>query len=151
MLAKADFICCDMPSANRLTINLMGSLAEWEREQISKRTSQALQELKKKGTKLGYDNPKVREGLKQYWKKKSKIKKVKVKEKKKSLKKKHSIKKADEFAEKHRNTFILLNEQGLGLREIAEKLTAMKIKTRQGKREWHINQVVRMKERLILS
>ena len=58
------FICCDMPEATRETIGFMGVIARWEREQISKRTKEALAEKKKKGVKLGYHNRKVRKGLK---------------------------------------------------------------------------------------
>ena len=147
--AKIDFGICDMPEATPLTINIMGSIAQWEREAISKRTSQALQELKKKGVKLGYNNPRVKKGLKKYWKENAQTKKEQVKNnKRRKIIKKDLITKADEFATKHENTFILLNEQGLGLKEIAEKLTSMKIQTRQGKKKWNITQVVRIKERL---
>lgn len=51
--SNVDFKCCDMPDANSLTIGIMAVLAQEERELISKRTIAALQELKKKGIKLG--------------------------------------------------------------------------------------------------
>ncbi len=51
--AKIDFTCCDMPQANSITIGIMAVLAQDERERISQRTKVALQELKKKGIKLG--------------------------------------------------------------------------------------------------
>lgn len=51
--AKVDFICCDMPNANAVTIGIMAVLAQDERERISQRTKSALAELKKKGVKLG--------------------------------------------------------------------------------------------------
>lgn len=56
MESKIDFVCCDMPDANRLTIHIIAALAEWEREQISIRTKAALKVLKSKGVKLGNDN-----------------------------------------------------------------------------------------------
>lgn len=44
----------DTSSANgRLMLNILSSMAQFEREQLSERTSQALQALKKKGVKLG--------------------------------------------------------------------------------------------------
>jgi DNA invertase Pin-like site-specific DNA recombinase len=53
MDAKVKFICADMPDANELTIHIFGALAQWERIRISERTKGALQELKKRGKKLG--------------------------------------------------------------------------------------------------
>jgi DNA invertase Pin-like site-specific DNA recombinase len=41
-----DFICCDMPDASTLTINIMAIIAQQEREMISKRTKEALQAKK---------------------------------------------------------------------------------------------------------
>ena len=53
---KVKFVCCDLPDANELTINIFGSLAQWEREKISTRVIEALTELKKRGVKLGNPN-----------------------------------------------------------------------------------------------
>lgn len=53
MDTKVRFICCDMPDANELTISIFGALAQWERQRIADRTRLALQELKKRGVKLG--------------------------------------------------------------------------------------------------
>lgn len=66
---KQGFVICDMPEANSFSLNIMGAVAQYERETISKRTSRALQEVKRKGKKLGSQNPKVLKGLKQYWEK----------------------------------------------------------------------------------
>ena len=63
-----DFVCCDMPQATRETIGFMAVIARWEREQIGKRTKDALAEKKKEGVLLGSNNPKVKAGLKRYWK-----------------------------------------------------------------------------------
>jgi DNA invertase Pin-like site-specific DNA recombinase len=51
--ANVDFICCDMPTANRLTIHIIAAIAENEAQLISTRTKQALAEKKKQGIKLG--------------------------------------------------------------------------------------------------
>lgn len=59
MESGADFIACDMPTANRLTIHILAAVAEHEREMISKRTKAALAEAKRRGTKLG--NPQIAE------------------------------------------------------------------------------------------
>jgi DNA invertase Pin-like site-specific DNA recombinase len=47
------FVAADMPDANTLTIGVMASLAQHEREMISKRTKAALEAAKARGTKLG--------------------------------------------------------------------------------------------------
>jgi DNA invertase Pin-like site-specific DNA recombinase len=47
------FVAADMPDANTLTIGVMASLAQHERETISKRTKVALEAAKARGTKLG--------------------------------------------------------------------------------------------------
>lgn len=55
--AGLDFICCDMPQADKFTIGLFALLAERERDLISQRTKVALVEARKRGTKLG--NPRL--------------------------------------------------------------------------------------------
>lgn len=57
MESGADFVACDMPTANRLTIHILAAVAEHEREMISQRTKAALAEAKRRGTKLG--NPQI--------------------------------------------------------------------------------------------
>lgn len=54
--SKIDFICCDFPEANKLTITLIAAIAEYERDLISTRTKSALKVLKDKGVKLGAPN-----------------------------------------------------------------------------------------------
>jgi DNA invertase Pin-like site-specific DNA recombinase len=49
-----NFVCVDMPEANTLTIGILASMAQYERELISQRTRSALQEKKKKGFQLGF-------------------------------------------------------------------------------------------------
>lgn len=45
--------CIELPDLNTLTLGIFGSVAQWERELISTRTKNALNELKKRGVKLG--------------------------------------------------------------------------------------------------
>ena len=145
--AKIDFICCDMPQADKFTVNILGTMAQWEREQISKRTKAALAELKKKGKKLGWHNSKVRKGLKAYWKANKKPALIGRPPKKKIIKPK-GLSRADSFADKLKPVLTLLTEQGLTLEQTANKLQAMGIKTRQGHNTWRITQVVRLKKRI---
>src|SRR5215469_16621118 len=50
MDSKVNFIACDNPTANRLTVHILAAVAEHEARAISERTSSALQELRAKGT-----------------------------------------------------------------------------------------------------
>jgi DNA invertase Pin-like site-specific DNA recombinase len=48
-----DFVCCDMPDANTLTVGIFALVAQHERETISKRTKDALAAKKARGEVLG--------------------------------------------------------------------------------------------------
>ncbi len=53
MDGKTDFVCCDFPTANRLTLHILAAVAEHEREMIAKRTKDGLAAAKAKGVVLG--------------------------------------------------------------------------------------------------
>lgn len=120
--SKVDFVACDMPDANKLTIHIMASMAEHEREAISERTKAALQsvsrELEQKGfrisrkgrrfTKLG--NPRWQEALDKAW------------EARKSPTPAGEI---DAIVARFRS-------EGLTLRQVAERLNQLGIKTPTG-------------------
>jgi DNA invertase Pin-like site-specific DNA recombinase len=53
MERKVDFVCCDMPEANRLTIHIIAAMAEHERNMISDRTRRGLAAAKARGVRLG--------------------------------------------------------------------------------------------------
>jgi len=50
---KLDFICCDFPQANKLTIHILSAISEYEVDLIRARTKAALSVLKDRGVKLG--------------------------------------------------------------------------------------------------
>jgi len=57
MDSGVEFIACDNPHANSLTIHILAAVAQHERDMISQRTKDALRAAKKRGTKLG--NPRL--------------------------------------------------------------------------------------------
>jgi len=57
MEAGIEFVACDMPMANRLTVHILAAVAEHEREMISARTKAALTAAKARGTRLGWSMP----------------------------------------------------------------------------------------------
>jgi DNA invertase Pin-like site-specific DNA recombinase len=48
-----DFVCADMPQANKVMLQMYSVMAEWERDQISARTKAALAAAKARGVVLG--------------------------------------------------------------------------------------------------
>lgn len=59
-----DFVACDMPSANRMTVQFMAVVAEGEARAISDRTKAALGALKARGVALGSHRPECAGNLK---------------------------------------------------------------------------------------
>ncbi|NID13461.1 recombinase family protein [Fibrivirga algicola] len=54
--SEVDFVACDIPDANTLTVGIMAVLAQHERELIGERTRAALAAKKAQGHKLGTPN-----------------------------------------------------------------------------------------------
>lgn len=124
-----DFIACDMPEANTLTIGMMASMAQHEREVISKRTKEGLAEAKRNGKELGTPENLTEEARKKAHKTISKRART-------------------DKAVRHAFHFIKpLREQGESYSSIAKKLNEEGYRTRKGK-EFHAIQVSRIWKRL---
>jgi DNA invertase Pin-like site-specific DNA recombinase len=110
--AGVDFVACDMPTANRLTIGIMALVAEEEARAISARTKAALAVAKARGTTLGgWRGGPLIDG---------RFGAVAVR------------KSADSFAASLKPRIKALKQRGLSLREIAASLDADGILTARG-------------------
>lgn len=63
MKSGVEFVACDNPSANKLTIRILAAVAEAEREATSARTKAALAAYKARGGVLGAARPECRDNL----------------------------------------------------------------------------------------
>ena len=129
--AGVDFVCCDMPDANRLTVGILAMVAEDEAERISQRTKAALLAAKARGKRLGTAGPRN------------------LRNRALGSARGNSVKaqKADRRAEDLAPTIRKLAEEGLSLRKMAERLNSLEIPTARGGK-WTAVQVKRTKERL---
>lgn len=57
MDSKIDFVVCDAPFANRLTLHILAAMAEYEAQMIGERTRVALKAVKARGKPLGSHRP----------------------------------------------------------------------------------------------
>ncbi len=131
MESAVEFVACDMPQANRLTLHIMAAVAEAEALAISERTKAALAAARARGVKLGAR----RDGHP-------------------SFSPEHRAKGAAAcvklWADEMRACYAEvapvateLRESGLSLREIGAKLDALRYSTRTGK-PWTAIQVSRL-------
>ena len=118
MESDVEFIACDFPEANRLTVHIMAAFAEHEARAISERTKAALKALKARGVQLG--NP-------QWAKTLGKARGARI-----------------EQIEKPAQPVVTMMQQqrfeGKTLRQIAENLNAIGVKTPSGHR-WYASTV----------
>jgi DNA invertase Pin-like site-specific DNA recombinase len=116
MESAADFVACDMPQANKLTIHIMAAMAEHEREMISARTKAALEAAKERGVQLG--NPNWQGALEKAWRNR------------------HPAKAQAEVV----SILAAHKAQGKSLREIAGIMNGLGIRTASGA-QWHASSV----------
>lgn len=113
--AGVDFVCCDMPDANTLTVGIFAVLAQHERELISQRTKAALAAKKAQGAQLGSPANLTPAATQ--------------KGRDRSQAKAH----AHEHNERAAAHILLLHEKGFNYSQIAQKLNALRFLTRMGK------------------
>ncbi|MDD2722999.1 MAG: recombinase family protein [Methylovulum sp.] len=118
-----DFVCADMPQANKVMLQMYSVMAEWERDQISARTKAALQTAKARGVVLGAS------GMANL--------KPNIEARQKS---------ADEFANKLKGMIEGMKAQGLSQRAMLGELNGLGIKTAKGG-EWSLVQLQRVMAR----
>jgi DNA invertase Pin-like site-specific DNA recombinase len=127
-----DFVCCDMPDANTLTVGIFAVLAQHERELISQRTKAALAAKKTQGAQLGTPANLTREAT----------------QKGRASNQCNAL--TNEQNERAAAHILLLKEKGFNYSHIAEKLNALRFLTRTGK-QFRAEQVKRLYLRAIAS
>lgn len=133
MESGLDFVCCDMPSANRFGLHIMAAVAEEEVRAVSIRVKAALQAAKARGVKLGTN----RDGhpcLTPEARKRGCERAAKV-----------NTAKREKAVAWVRPLIVSLRGEGLTLVQVAERLNGLGYTTRRGK-AWGAVQVFRILE-----
>jgi DNA invertase Pin-like site-specific DNA recombinase len=140
MEAGVDFVACDNPHANRLTIHILAAVAEDEARRISDRTKAALQALKARGVKLGS----ARDG---HWQGREDARLRGAREGAKVAGRVNRQAADDAYADLY-PMMAEMRSRGTSLREIASALNSQQHTTRYG-REWSATQVLRVLRRAV--
>jgi DNA invertase Pin-like site-specific DNA recombinase len=138
MNSECDFIACDNPAANRLTLHILAAVAEAEARAISERTKAALQAAKARGVKLGSARP-------GHWKGKEAERLAGLAKARKAAATVRS-KRAEQAYSDLRPSMLEWRAAGMTLAGIAGRLNAEGHTTRRGK-AWNAVQVARVLER----
>lgn len=119
-----DFVAADMPQANKVMLQMHSVMAEWERDQISERTKDALAAAKARGVKLGVAGAgNLKPNIEQ------------------------RQAEADAFAKKLHGILTGFKDRGLSQRAQVSELNALGIKTSKGG-QWSLVQLQRVMARL---
>jgi DNA invertase Pin-like site-specific DNA recombinase len=127
-----EFVACDQPHANRLTLDILSAVAEDEARRTSERTRAALAQKKARGFTLGHPDTLTAEG-------------------RAAGRAAVLAKRGDRFAvwaARHRHTLNAFRARGGSLRELADALGSADVPTPTGRFEWHATTVLRVLARL---
>jgi len=138
MRSGADFIACDNPHANKLTIHILAAVAEDEAERISQRTKAALAAAKARGQLLGSARP-------DHWNGREQARLAGLETGRKVSAKVRTEAATEAYADLA-PTLAELRGKGLSLQAIANDLNTQGHTTRRG-RPWNAVQVSRVLER----
>lgn len=127
MRHNVDFVVCDHPDAPSFLLHILASMNQFEREQISKRTKDALAVAKERGVKLGSNNPIIRQAAS----------KGKAKQ---SLATLHRCIPHIHSAMEH----LKANNRPINNSQIANVLNDSNVETPSGKGKWQSKQVARL-------
>lgn len=133
MESGVDFVACDNPHANRLTVHILAAVAEDEAIRISERTKAALAAAKARGVLLGSNRP-------GHWDGREDARKAGI-AKASASGVKSIIDAANAAYSDLYDVITGFRTEGLTLRAIAERLNAMGHTTRRGK-AWQATQVM---------
>jgi len=135
MQSKVDFVACDNPCANKLTVHILACVAENEAEAISARTVAALAAAKAKGTLLGSARP-------NHWLGRENIRLNAAKSARAAAAAKHQAE-AEPIYSAVRPIIGEMKEQGASLQAIADRLNVDGFSTLRGL-AWNRMQVSRL-------
>ena len=137
--SDVEFVACDNPFANQLTVHILSAVAEFELKQISERTKAALGAAKGRGIKLGS----ARKG---HWAGREEARLVGSRKGAKAAGEQHRAA-ADEAYEDLIPMVSQMRTEGKSFRDIATTLNDLGHTTRRGK-AWTSTQVLRIVNRM---
>ena len=130
MEAGVDFVVCDMPQANKLTIHILAAVAEAEAEAISQRTKAALAAAKRRGVQLGGNRGKLTSAIRR-------------------KAQQHSVAARQRAAARFQAEVLPLVQQirnngARTLQQVADELSRRNVNTPRGGGQWQPAQVMRI-------